>query len=76
MPSMIERTCANRRCRAKFMARTSDVKRGWGRFCSKSCKAAEQENRTGQNAAHVGLSPTEYTYGPTFSDAHLFSNEE
>jgi hypothetical protein len=49
---MLERTCANKRCRAKFMARTADVKRGWGRFCSKSCKAAEQEGRTHQHANH------------------------
>lgn len=35
------------------MARAADVKRGWARFCSKSCKAMEQEKRTGQHAAHV-----------------------
>ena len=52
MPTMIERVCAYRRCRAKFMARSADVKRGWGRFCSKSCKASEQESRTHQNANH------------------------
>ena len=33
------------------MARTADVKRGWAKFCSKSCKAFRQEQRTGQHAA-------------------------
>ncbi|MBV4536900.1 hypothetical protein [Pseudomonas urmiensis] len=38
-------------CRKAFTARTADRKRGWARFCSKSCKASKQEKRTGQNAA-------------------------
>ena len=42
----VERKC--KCCGAKFMARKADVKRGWARFCSKSCKAKEQEKRTGQ----------------------------
>lgn len=37
-------------CKSPFQARTADVKRGWGKFCSKSCKASEQEKRTHQNA--------------------------
>lgn len=35
------------------MARTADIKRGWGKFCSKSCKAIEQEKRTGQHSRHL-----------------------
>lgn len=46
MPSMIDKTCPV--CSTAFKARTADVKRGWGKFCSKSCKAKEQEKRTGQ----------------------------
>lgn len=46
--SMVQRICKWRGCRAKFTARSADVKRGWGNFCSKSCKANEQESRTGQ----------------------------
>ncbi|MCZ4331055.1 hypothetical protein [Castellaniella denitrificans] len=42
--------CAN--CGDPFTARTADRKRGWARFCSKSCKAIRQEKRTGQHAAH------------------------
>ena len=30
--------------------RLADRLRGWGQFCSKSCKARDQERRTGQNA--------------------------
>lgn len=32
----VEVTCV---CGNKFQARVADRKRGWGRFCSKSCKA-------------------------------------
>lgn len=30
-----------------FTARVADRKRGWGKFCSKSCKAINQTHRTG-----------------------------
>ena len=39
------------RCTGLFTARTADRARGWARFCSKSCKAIKQEQRTGQYAA-------------------------
>lgn len=52
MPSMTERRCRNPGCGKVFQARTADVKRGWAKFCSKSCKAVEQERRTGQHAAY------------------------
>lgn len=52
MPSMVECKCANKSCGVKFMARTADRARGWGRFCSKSCKAIKQDRRTGQYADH------------------------
>lgn len=41
-----KRICA--RCSKEFFAREADVRRGWARFCSKSCKATAQEARTGQ----------------------------
>lgn len=44
----VERKC--KRCGDLFMARVADVKRGWGNFCSKSCKAIKQEQQTGQYA--------------------------
>jgi endogenous inhibitor of DNA gyrase (YacG/DUF329 family) len=33
--------------------RTADVKRGWGLFCNKRCKALDQESTTGQYAKLV-----------------------
>lgn len=59
-------------CGDPFTARTVDRKRGWARFCSKSCKAIKQERRTGQYAAYSN----HYDGEATFSNAHLFSNEE
>lgn len=49
--SMVECTCKT--CKVKFMARSADVKRGWAKFCSKSCKAKKQEARTGQYRQYV-----------------------
>lgn len=43
--------CLCQRCKQPFIARVADRKRGWARFCSKSCKAIKQEQRTGQYAA-------------------------
>jgi hypothetical protein len=42
MPHMTEVKCANAKCCKVFEARTADVNRGWGKFCSKSCKARRQ----------------------------------
>ncbi len=42
MTSMTTVKCGNKKCRKEFQARTADVKRGWGKFCSKSCKAHDQ----------------------------------
>lgn len=39
-------------CGDPFVARVADRKRGWARFCSKSCKAIRQTKRTG--IAHGG----------------------
>lgn len=53
MPKMVDVICANRTCKAPFQAREADRKRGWGKFCSKSCKATVQERRTGQMARYL-----------------------
>lgn len=42
MTSMTTVICGNKKCRKEFQARTADVNRGWGKFCSKSCKAKKQ----------------------------------
>lgn len=39
----VEVACAC--CGNKFMARVADRKRGWGKYCSKSCKAMKQKQR-------------------------------
>ena len=36
-------TCGYSGCGLLFTARTADRRRGWARFCSKSCKAKEQD---------------------------------
>lgn len=50
MASTATYTC---RCGNTFTARTADRKRGRALFCSKSCKAKEQESRTGQYQRHL-----------------------
>ena len=79
--SKVEVTC---RCGAKFQARVADRKRGWGKFCSKSCKASEQEGRTAQHRVNeyrreyggTNISFNRYGEPDGNMDAHLFSNEE
>jgi len=51
MTAMTKVTC--KCCKNVFAARTADVARGWGKFCSKSCKAKVQEKRNGQHAAYL-----------------------
>jgi len=75
MAHMTERKCKHRK--KLFMARTADVNRGWAKFCSKSCKAIKQEQRTGQHAdfkfrqqirdANGGMGPADFQreYGGT-----------
>jgi hypothetical protein len=69
-------TCKN--CGQDFEARAADVKRGWGLFCTKSCKAQEQEKRTGQYQLFLNSSRrrAEEEYGecedPSW-DAHKLS---
>ncbi len=46
MPTMTIVKCSW--CKQPKSVRTADVKRGWGKFCSKSCKAKYQEKKTGQ----------------------------
>lgn len=48
-PRMVDCTC--KWCKGPFQARAVDVARGWGKFCSKSCKAMRQEKTTGQYRA-------------------------
>lgn len=65
---MTKKTYLCLHCQAPFEARTVDRKRGWARYCSKSCKAKRQEQMTGQFAA--------LNDSPTFSNANQFDNTE
>lgn len=48
MASMKQIVCACG-CGATKMVRTADIKRGWGKYATKRCKARAQERRTHQN---------------------------
>jgi hypothetical protein len=52
MPTMVDQKC--KCCKKEFQARSADIKRGWGLYCSKSCKAKIQEKKNGQHAAYLG----------------------
>jgi|11BtaG_2_1085332.scaffolds.fasta_scaffold108966_1 hypothetical protein len=51
MPKRVEIICLCG-CKRKKLVREADVKRGWGKFFSKSCKAVHQEKRTNQCAEY------------------------
>lgn len=51
MVAVVEVKC--KCCKQPFMARVADRNRGWGRFCSKRCKAVKQEQRTGQYSNYI-----------------------
>jgi hypothetical protein len=59
--------CAS--CNQPFMVRVADIKRGWGKFCSKSCKAIKQEQRTGQYGAMLSASRVDFDDDPSW-DSH------
>lgn len=63
MASMTTVTCVNRTCGKLFQARTADIKRGWGKFCDKSCKATVQERRTHQHAQFMERREQRYEDG-------------
>jgi hypothetical protein len=76
MAGMKEITCECG-CGRKRMVRTADIARGWGKYFDKSCKARHQERRTGHCAEYyANQRRSECEDGDTFSNAHLFSNEE
>lgn len=67
----VNRVCKN--CGITFPARSADVARGWGNFCSKSCKASKQESRTHQYANHQrSVHHDDIDYEGGGWDAHKF----
>jgi hypothetical protein len=71
----VTRICA---CGKEFQAKKADIARGWAKSCSKSCAATKREKKTGNYArfcAQRNHAINAEDEG-TFSNAHLFSNEE
>jgi endogenous inhibitor of DNA gyrase (YacG/DUF329 family) len=48
MAEMVTVKCQS--CKQPFQARVADRNRGWGKFCSKSCKAINQTQRFASGA--------------------------
>jgi hypothetical protein len=51
MAVMVDKKCAC--CKIAIKVRAADVARGWGKYCSKSCKAKVQEKKNGQHRAYI-----------------------
>ena len=49
--TMVDKKC--KCCKKAMQVRQADVNRGWGLYCSKSCKAKVQEKKNGQHAAYL-----------------------
>ncbi len=83
MAKMVGQKC--KCCKAFFEARVADVKRGWGLYCSKRCKAIVQERKNGQHSAYLNgrgvsnLHPErlkDYDMDDNlFDDTHPFSSD-
>lgn len=43
-------------CSKKKKVRSADIKRGWGKYCSKSCKAKDQAKKKGGKSNHRKVS--------------------
>ena len=48
---MVDKNCKH--CGKAIKVRQADLNRGWGKFCSKSCKAKRQEQKTGQYSRYL-----------------------
>lgn len=51
--SKVTKNC--QRCKKEMQVRQADVNRGWGRFCSKSCKAKQQVASGGHGKSEIGI---------------------
>ena len=52
MPFVVQ--VLNKTVEVTWMVREADIKRGWGKYYSKSCKAVAQERRTHQHSNYKG----------------------
>ena len=65
MAKMVTVLCKS--CKTPFEAREADRKRGWGRYCSKSCKAVRQTQVKGRRSKpayprHDGVSDMKHKF--------------
>lgn len=58
---MISKKCAH--CNQDMSVRLADHNRGWGKFCSKRCKAKTQVKITGKTRSRAHVEST-YDQGP------------
>ncbi len=64
-----------KRCKNPFHARVADRKRGWGKFCSESCKAIRQTQQTGYSGPR-GYNADEFADWDRYAETiHPFSPE-
>ena len=61
-------------CGRKKLVRVADINRGWGKYYSKSCKAKEQEKRTGQYADYLIKQSSKSGYCNYESTFHPFDS--
>lgn len=60
-------------CGWETSVRQADVDRGWGKFCSKSCKASYQENSKSKSNAFSNYNKNSYLGGKIFEqNSHIF----
>lgn len=59
MATMVVVKCKN--CKQEFAARKADRARGWGKFCSKSCKACKQTRTTGYSGPRHHVDQRDHT---------------
>lgn len=67
MTSKVTKSCKS--CKKEMQVRVADVRRGWGKFCSKSCKAKDQVKKSGYQFRKVEV----FSYG---DDLHPFDIDQ
>ena len=54
--------CGYAHCNLPIKVRVSDLKRGWGKYCDKSCKASEQNRRVSMQLCVCGHERFDHAY--------------
>lgn len=53
-------------CGCETTVRQADIDRGWGKFCSKSCKASDQEKSKNKSTSFSTKNKSSYLGGKIF----------